>query len=101
MNAPLHADWRPVITHRKMPPDMLKALQARFGERCSTAQAVREQHGRDESTYDVPPPEAVVYCESNEDVMAAVKLADQYAVPVIRSASARRWRGTCWRCRAG
>ena len=83
MNAPLHADWRPVITPRRMPAEMLQALQARFGERCSTAQAVREQHGRDESTYDVPPPEAVVYCESNEDVMAAVKLADQYAVPVI------------------
>lgn len=83
MNAPLHADWRPVIAPRPMPAEMLQALQARFGERCSTAQAVREQHGRDESTYDVPPPEAVVYCESNEDVMAAVKLADQYAVPVI------------------
>ncbi|MDZ7857278.1 FAD-binding oxidoreductase [Sphaerotilus sp.] len=83
MNAPLHADWRPQITPRPMPAEMLQALQARFGERCSTAQAVREQHGRDESTYDVPPPEAVVYCESNEDVMAAVKLADQYAVPVI------------------
>jgi D-lactate dehydrogenase (cytochrome) len=66
-----------------MPAEMLQALQARFGARCSTAQAVREQHGRDESTYDAPPPDAVVYCESNEDVMAAVKLADQYAVPVI------------------
>ena len=83
MNAPLHADWRPVITPRPMPAEMLQALQARFGARCSTAQAVREQHGRDESTYDAPPPDAVVYCESNEDVMAAVKLADQYAVPVI------------------
>ena len=83
MNAPLHADWRPVITPRPMPVEMLQALQARFGARCSTAQAVREQHGRDESTYDAPPPDAVVYCESNEDVMAAVKLADQYAVPVI------------------
>ena len=83
MNAPLHADWRPVIAPRPMPAEMLQALQARFGARCSTAQAVREQHGRDESTYDAPPPDAVVYCESNEDVMAAVKLADQYAVPVI------------------
>jgi D-lactate dehydrogenase (cytochrome) len=83
MNAPLHADWRPVITPRPMPAEMLQALQTCFGARCSTAQAVREQHGRDESTYDAPPPDAVVYCESNEDVMAAVKLADQYAVPVI------------------
>ena len=30
---------------------LLEALRARFGERCSTAQAVREQHGRDESPY--------------------------------------------------
>jgi D-lactate dehydrogenase (cytochrome) len=62
---------------------MLAALQARFGARCSTALAVREQHGRDESPIDAPPPEAVVYCESTEDVAAVVKLADQYAVPVI------------------
>ena len=60
-----------------------RALQTRFGTRCSTALAVREQHGRDESPFDAPPPEAVVYCESTEDVAEIVKLADQYAVPVI------------------
>ena len=57
--------------------------KARFGERCSTALAVREQHGRDESPFDVPPPEAVVFCESTDDVAAVVQLADQHAVPVI------------------
>ena len=62
---------------------MIDALKARFGERCSTALAVREQHGRDESPFDAPPPEAVVFCESTEDVAAVVKLADQHAVPVI------------------
>jgi D-lactate dehydrogenase (cytochrome) len=62
---------------------MLDALQTRFGARCSTAMVVREQHGRDESPFDAPPPEAVVYCESTEDVAAVVKLAAQYAVPVI------------------
>jgi D-lactate dehydrogenase (cytochrome) len=62
---------------------MLEALRARFGERCSTAQAVREQHGRDESVYDAPP-EVVVFCESTADVAAGVvKLADAHAVPVI------------------
>jgi D-lactate dehydrogenase (cytochrome) len=45
--------------------------------------AVREQHGRDESPFDVPPPEVVVFCESTEDVAAVVKLADEHAVPVI------------------
>jgi D-lactate dehydrogenase (cytochrome) len=83
MNAPLRADLLPRLDPRPMPPAMLEALRARFGTRCSTALAVREQHGRDESPIDAPPPEAVVYCESTEDVAAVVKLADQYAVPVI------------------
>jgi D-lactate dehydrogenase (cytochrome) len=56
---------------------MLEALKTRFGERCSTARAVREQHGRDESPFDVPPPELVVFCESTEDVAAVVQLADR------------------------
>jgi D-lactate dehydrogenase (cytochrome) len=62
---------------------MLHALKAHFGDRCSSALAVREQHGRDESPFDVPPPELVVFCESTDEVAAVVKLADQHAVPVI------------------
>ena len=59
---------------------MLDALKARFGDRCSTACAVREQHGRDESPFDVPPPEAVIFCESTDDVAAVVALAHLRAV---------------------
>jgi D-lactate dehydrogenase (cytochrome) len=83
MNAPLPAHLLPRLEPRPVPAAMLAALQAHFGVRCSTALAVREQHGRDESPIDAPPPEAVVYCESTEDVAAVVKLADQHAVPVI------------------
>ena len=83
MNAPLPAHLLPRLEPRPAPVEMLDALQAHFGVRCSTALAVREQHGRDESPIDAPPPEAVVYCESTEDVAAVVRLADQYAVPVI------------------
>ncbi len=68
---------------RPIPAAMLAALRARFGERCSTATAVREQHGRDESAYPLTPPEAVVFCESTEDVAAVVALCSEYAVPVI------------------
>ena len=74
---PIHLEPRP------MPAPMLAALKEHFAERCSTAQAVREQHGRDESPFDVPPPEAVVYCERNEDVAFVVRLAQENAVPVI------------------
>ena len=83
MNAPLPAHLLPHLDPRPVPAAMLEALQKRFGARCSTAMVVREQHGRDESPFDAPPPEAVVYCESTEDVADVVKLASQYAVPVI------------------
>jgi D-lactate dehydrogenase (cytochrome) len=83
MNAPIPAHLLPRLEPRPMPVAMLNALKARFGERCSTAAAVRQQHGRDESPIDAPPPEAVVFCESTEEVAEVVKLADRYAVPVI------------------
>jgi D-lactate dehydrogenase (cytochrome) len=83
MNAPLPSHAMPVVDPRPVPAAMLEALRAHFGERCSTAQAVREQHGRDESPFPVTPPEVVVFCESIEDVSAVLRLADAHAVPVI------------------
>jgi D-lactate dehydrogenase (cytochrome) len=83
MNAPLPAPHLPHLEPRPMPAAMLETLRGRFGDRCSTAMAIREQHGRDESVFDVPPPDAVVYCESTEEVAFVVGLAHQHAVPVI------------------
>jgi D-lactate dehydrogenase (cytochrome) len=82
MNATLPAHLLP-MEPRPVPAAMLDALKARFGAQCSTALAVREQHGRDESPFDVPPPEAVVFAESTQDVADAVALAAQHEVPVI------------------
>jgi D-lactate dehydrogenase (cytochrome) len=73
----------PVHTPRPVPPGMLAELKERFGDRCSTALVVREQHGRDESPFDVPPPEAVVFAESTAEVAEAVALAARHRVPVI------------------
>ena len=83
MNAATPSHQLLAFAPRLVPAAMLEALQARFGTRCSTAMSVREQHGRDESPFDAPPPEVVVFCESTEDVAAVVTLAAQYAVPVI------------------
>ena len=83
MNAPLPAHLLPKLAPRAVPAAMIDALKAAFGERCSTALVVREQHGRDESPIDAPPPEAVVFCESTDEVATVVRLADQHAVPVI------------------
>ncbi len=85
MNAPTPtAHLAPAIMSREVPQALIDALKARFKERCSTALVVREQHGRDESAFaPVPPPSAVVFAESTQDVADAVKLASQYSVPVI------------------
>ena len=84
MNAPTeHHHLVPELQLREVPAALIEALQARFGAQCSTALAVREQHGRDESIFSVPPPAAVVFAESTQDVADAVKLAAQYRTPVI------------------
>jgi D-lactate dehydrogenase (cytochrome) len=84
MNAPLPTHLLPAIAQREVPQVLIDALKNRFAEQCSTAMAVRTQHGRDESAYaEVPPPAAVVFAHTTQDVADAVKLAAQYQVPVI------------------
>ncbi|MBK7026383.1 MAG: FAD-binding protein [Polaromonas sp.] len=68
---------------RVTPESLVDALKSHFGDRCSTALAVREQHGKDESIFDVPPPSAVVFAESTKDVAAAVQMAAKHQTPVI------------------
>jgi len=84
MNAPTgHHHLAPALQLREVPAALIEALQQRFGAQCSTALVVREQHGRDESIFSVPPPSAVVFAQSTQDVADAVKLAAQHKVPVI------------------
>jgi D-lactate dehydrogenase (cytochrome) len=84
MNAPTAASHLvPEVHQRAVPPALIDALKQRFADRCSTAMAVREQHGRDESSFEVPPPAAVVFAESTQDVADAVRLASRHDVPVI------------------
>ena len=84
MNAPTQvAHLVPEIHQRNVPDALITALKARFGANCSTAMAVREQHGRDESSFEAPPPAAVIFAESTADVADAVKLASEHSVPVI------------------
>ena len=84
MNAPTALSHLvPAIHQREVPLALIDALKARFAANCSTALVVREQHGRDESSFEAPPPAAVVFAESTLDVSDAVKLASNYSVPVI------------------
>lgn len=88
MNAPtpshhLTQHLVPQASPRAVPAELIDALKSRFADQCSTALVVREQHGRDESAFDIAPPSAVVFAQSTADVSDAIKLAAQYKVPVI------------------
>ncbi|MET0509691.1 MAG: FAD-linked oxidase C-terminal domain-containing protein [Burkholderiaceae bacterium] len=76
---------KPVLgaLRRPMPPDLGKALAARFGERYTVAQAVRDHHGKDESPFPPVAPDAVVFAESTDDVVAIVDLCRQHRFPLI------------------
>jgi D-lactate dehydrogenase (cytochrome) len=84
MNAPAHTTQ---LLVRPVPQALLDALSQRFGTQYSSALAVRAQHGRDEGSIEAPPPAAVVFAESRQDVQDAVRLAAQHAVPVIAYAA--------------
>jgi D-lactate dehydrogenase (cytochrome) len=79
MNAPATFD----AVAAPLPQALLDALRTAFADRCSTALAVREQHGRDESIFDVPPPQAVVFAESEADVARVLALCAEHHAPVI------------------
>jgi D-lactate dehydrogenase (cytochrome) len=66
-----------------LPAELVAALTALFGARFSMAQAIRAHHGRDESSYDPMPPDAVLFAHSTEEVAAAVSLCSSHQVPII------------------
>jgi D-lactate dehydrogenase (cytochrome) len=60
MNHPMPiAGW----LKRPLPPTLADVLKTRFSGRFSTAQAVREHHGRDEFPLPITPPDAVIFAQ--------------------------------------
>ncbi|RTZ40927.1 FAD-binding protein [Candidimonas sp. SYP-B2681] len=79
MNAPVFTqDLR-----RTIPAGFLDALKVQFGERFSTAHAVCEHHGRDESPYPPMLPDGVVFALSTEDVAWVARHCNEHKVPLI------------------
>jgi len=72
-----------VLRNEAIDPAIIEALRARFGDRLSTAVAVRTQHGKDESYHAAHAPDAVVFAQSTEEVAEIVKLCAAHKVPVI------------------
>ncbi len=62
---------------------IIDELRALLGDRVSTNPAVLDRHGRDESHHEGHPPDAVVFPESAEEVVAVVEACAAKAVPMI------------------
>ncbi len=62
---------------------VLDALAARFGDRFSRAQAVRDQHAHTRTSVRPEAPDGVVFPESTAEVAEVVRLCAGHRVPVI------------------
>ena len=68
------------------PSDLRSALdqiRALLGDRLSTAVAVREQHGKDQTYHPGAPPDAVAFPHSTDEVSRVVQICATQRVPVI------------------
>jgi D-lactate dehydrogenase (cytochrome) len=62
---------------------VIELLRQRFGDRLTTGQAIREQHGKGESYHPVALPDAVIFVESTEEVQEIVQACAKIKMPVI------------------
>ena len=65
------------------PESLIASLRDMLGDRLSTAAAVLEQHGKDESWHAASPPDAVVFATSTEEVAKVVTLCAEHNVPIV------------------
>ena len=60
----------------------IASLSELLGDRLSTAESVRQQHGHDASYHPCAPPDAVAFAESTEEVSEIVKICARHEVPI-------------------
>jgi len=61
----------------------LDQIGALLGERLTTARAVRERHGKDETYHPGAPPDAVAFPHTTEEVARVVSICAAHGTPVI------------------
>ncbi|MEZ5655039.1 MAG: FAD-linked oxidase C-terminal domain-containing protein [Sphingobium sp.] len=68
---------------KPLPPGFLDRLAELFGERLQLGEAIRLQHGKSETHFTPVSPDAVVFPETTEEVVALVGLCQAEGIPVI------------------
>ncbi len=68
---------------REFDQTVVAELKTLLGERVSTAAAVREHHGKDESYFPYALPDVVVFARTTEEVRDVVNICRRHQVPMI------------------
>ena len=67
----------------QMKRDVIDRLREMLGDRVSTAESVREQHGKGESWHPAQLPDVVCFAQTNQEVADIVRLCAETKTPVI------------------
>lgn len=71
------------MTRRNSVTQAVAEISDILGERLSTAEAVRQQHGKDQTWAPGAPPDAVAFAQSTHEVQRIVSICSHYETPVI------------------
>lgn len=76
-------------------------LRERFGDRCSTSDAILDQHASDESALPPARPDMVVAAATTGEVADALRICDELRVPVVASGARSSLEGHVLSLRGG
>lgn len=79
-----------------LPAALTARLQTLLGERFSTGEAIREQHGGGGMHLPTLPPQAVAFAHTTEEALAVVRACAEFSVPIIPFGA-----GTSLECHVG
>lgn len=71
------------VLKRNSVAQAIEEISGLLGDRLSTSQAVRDQHGNDLTWNEGMAPDAVAFVQSTEEVVQIVKICGTYEVPLI------------------
>lgn len=84
-----------------MNPQIIEQLTQLLGERFTTSEYERQQHGKDESSLTPMPPDAVCFPLSTAEVSSVVRICYQHQVPVIPFGAGSSLEGHVFASRGG
>ncbi len=90
-----------MATATRLSASLLEELRSLLGDRVSTAPAIREQHGTDESFHAAKPPDAVTFPASTEEVAAIVRACARHETPMIAFGAGTSLEGQVHAARGG